>query len=145
MKRKSINQGLSICALLILVILTSGCVGPSVRTYGGDKLPKSEVAVIKGFQTTFPFYFPVDIGIEICYVDDGQLLKATKVEVLPGWHELVIRSYQSGGYSRFCRMSFNAEGGHQYEIRSRWDSLRKIVNITIFDVNTGATISEQSF
>jgi hypothetical protein len=148
MKRKSIVQGFLICAISVFIVLTHGCVGTTVRTYGGDKLPKSEVAVIKGFHSTviLPFVGLSEVGIEICYVDDGQLLEATKVEVLPGWHELVIRSYESpGDHSRFYRMSFNAEAGHKYEIRRRWDSLRKIVNITIVDVNTSATISEQSF
>ena len=141
MKRETIIQWLSICAVfLILVVLASGCVGPRVRTYSGDKLTKSEVAVIKGrYYFALLFYDCVDI-----YSIDGKYPKATKVEVLPGWHELVILHYviNLGGYPpERVRAAFNFEAGHEYKIK--WPFLSPLVKI--IDVNTGVTIFSDAF
>lgn len=150
MKRKSINQGFSICLALIFFVLASGCVGPTVRTYKADKLPKPEVAVIKGYYVFALFgYMTIDIW-EVDTVGRTKPLKATKVEVLPGWHELTIRilseTWSGGRYLRYQRVAFNAEAGHEYKIRSPWEGfgIRK-GRIDIIDVNTGAIILSQPF
>ena len=135
MKRKSIIQGFPICVALIFVVLTSGCVGPRVRAYSGDKLQKPEVAVIKGRYYFTPLYYDcVDI-----YSIDGSILEATKVEILPGWHKLVIEHYVINlfGYPPECvHAEFNFEAGHEYKIKSPFISDL----IEIIDVNTGVTI-----
>jgi len=120
-KRESIIQGFLICATLIFLVLTSGCVsiGTTVRTYSGDKLQKSEVAVIKGW---WLFVLLGYEGLDIYSIDDA-ILKATKVEVLPGRHELVIRNYSFsfvapiGAPPEFVQMAFNFEAGHEYKIK----------------------------
>jgi hypothetical protein len=146
MKRKSIIQVFSICAALIFVLLTSGCIGPTVRTYSGDKLQKSEVAVIKGW---YGFYLLGETEMYIHSIDDSDL-KATKVEVLPGWHELVI--IHSDAYSGFIwgggvssdrvKVAFNFEAGHEYKIKYLYKGLL-IEGIKIIDVTTGAIIFSQ--
>ncbi len=56
MNAKSIIQRVSICVALIFIVLTSGCaIGPTIRTYSGDKLQRSEVSVIKGWWAFFLF------------------------------------------------------------------------------------------
>ena len=141
MKGKSIIKAFLICAALIFVVLTSGCaVGPTIRTYGGDKLQKSEVAVIKGWW--FYRLFGYD-GIDI-YNIDGNYLEATKVEVLSGWHELIIWNYDScflpwvscDGPS-YARVAFNFEAGHEYKIKGPCTGTS---GFKIVDVATGAMV-----
>jgi len=68
MKRDPIVQRFLACvAFLIFAVLTSGCAGPTVRTYSGDKLQKSEVAVIKGWYYFGPLYYS---SIDIYKIDD---------------------------------------------------------------------------
>ena len=142
MKRKSIIQGFLIYLALIFVVLASGCVSirPATKTYSGDRLQKSEVAVIKGW----PFYkvFGYD-GIDI-YSVDGKYIETTKVEVLPGWHELVIWNYgfrflpwgSCDGHSH-ARVAFNFKAGHEYEIKGEGIGTS---GLKIVDVATGAII-----
>jgi hypothetical protein len=142
MKRKSIIRGFLIYLALIFVVLASGCVsiGPTTKSYSGDRLQKSEVAVIKGW--SFYRLFGYD-GIDI-YSIDGNYLEATKVEVLPGWHELIIWNYDScflpwvscDGPS-YARVAFNFEAGHEYEIKG---SGIDTPGFKIVDVATGAII-----
>jgi hypothetical protein len=145
MRRKSIIQKFSICAALIFAILASGCVigpntiGPTTWTYSGEpiRLPKSEVAVIKGYWYLHLFGYG---GVDI-YSLDGNLLEATKVEVSPGWHELVIREYVFSlaaigpNPPAYTRGAFNFETGHEYKIKNPLFTGCKIV-----DVTTGAVI-----
>ena len=143
MKRESIIQGFSTCvALLIFFVFASGCisVGPAVRTYSGDKLQKSEVAVIKGWWT---FYLIGYQGVDI-YSIDGTVLRATKVEVLPGWHELDIRYYffsmiaLVGAPFDYAQVGFNFEAGHEYRIKTHFKANAEYIDIV--DVTTGANI-----
>ncbi len=145
MKRKSIIQGFSICAALIFVILTSGCaVGPTIRTYSGDKLQKSEVAVIKGW---WLFALLGYGGFDIYSIDDT-VLEATKVEASPGRHELVIRSYSFsfvapvGAPPESAQVAFNFEAGHEYKIKYKGIGTPgfKQDGIIIVDVTTGDII-----
>jgi len=143
MKRKSIKV-FSICAALIFVLLTSGCVGPAVRTYSGDKLQKSEVAVIKGWNYFAVFgYDCIDI-----YRIDGSSLKARNVEVLPGWHELEIRWYNFnfveplGLPPRYAEVKLNFEAGHEYKIMALFKGILQ-EGVKIIDVTTGAIILSQ--
>jgi len=45
MKQESTIQGFSLCAVLIFVILTSGCA--TTRMYTGEALPAEEIAAIR--------------------------------------------------------------------------------------------------
>jgi hypothetical protein len=135
----------SIYAALIFVVVTSGCaIGPTIRTYSGDKLQKSEVAVVKG---QWEFYLLGYGGLDI-YSVDGNELRATKVEVLPGWHELVIRLYVfaflpwGGSPPRYAYVAYNFEAGHEYKIKSK--SLIKD-DYYIVDASTGAITWEFSW
>jgi hypothetical protein len=145
MKREYIIQRFPICLALIFIVLTSGCaIGPTIRTYSGDKLQKSEVAVMKG---SWLFVLLGYGGFDV-YSVDGKDLRATKVEVLPGWHTLIIRDYSfsfvapMGAPPRYAGVTFNFEAGHEYKIKSK--SLIKD-DYYIVDVSTGATISEFSW
>jgi hypothetical protein len=145
MKRKSIIRGPSICVALIFVILTSGCVGPTVRTYSGDKLQKSEVAVIKGWIVVFPLE-----GLYISQID-GRPVDTTKLEVLPGVHTLVIRRFEIpftiGLFSEGDRVlpkfevgaEYNFEAGHQYKIKFLYKGIL-IDGVKIIDATTGDII-----
>ena len=139
MKRQSIIRGFPICmALLIFVVLTSGCfsVTPKVRTYSGDKLQKSEVAVIKGKYYHVPLFFFENIDI---YRFDGSKVETTEVEALPGWHELVVMRYSIRLFAdvpESCMASSNFEASHEYKIK--WPFWRDRARIV--DVNTGVTI-----
>jgi hypothetical protein len=142
MKRKSIIHGFPIYLALIFVVLASGCVsiGPTTKGYSGDKLQKSEVAVIEG--CWFLSLLGYD-GIDI-YSIDGNYLEATKVEVLPGWHELIIWNYDlcflpwglCDGPS-YARVAFNFEAGHEYKIKGPGIGTP---GFKIVDVATGAII-----
>ena len=150
MKRESIIQMFSICVALIFVIITSGCVsiGPTMKSYNGDKLQKSEVAVIKGWLLIGVFQYE---GIDI-YGIDGSTLEATKVEVLPGWHELVIRRYVFVFFPKlpwgedtppsYAPVAFNFEAGHEYKIKY-WMVGILTEGVKIIDVTTGAIILTQ--
>jgi len=144
MKRKSIIQVFSIYAALIFVLLTSGCVGPTVMTYSGDKLQKSEFAVIKG---GYDFYLLGGNRNYIWRIDDSYT-EDTKVEVLPGRHELVIKHfiyYLLGGSSSDCiRGAFNFEAGHEYKIKYLYKGIFR-EGVKIIDVTTGAMIFSQSW
>jgi hypothetical protein len=67
-------QELSIFLALILIILTSGCAGPKLRTYSGDEIQKSEVAVIQGRYYFTPLYYD---SVIIYNIDDGKFLGVT--------------------------------------------------------------------
>ncbi len=150
MKREPIIQMFSIFTALIFVVFASGCisVGPTVRTYSGDKLQKSEVAVIKGWWTFALLGYE---GLDI-YALDGNNLRATKVEVLPGKHSLTIRWYHFGftllppfeQYERYTEAEFNFEAGHKYKIKYRYEKGILIEGVKIIDVTTGAIIWESS-
>jgi len=140
--RRSIIHELLIFVPIILVILTSGCVGAKVRTYSLPELQKTEVAVIKGRWYLTPIYYK---SIEI-YMVDGKVPAATQVEVLPGWHELVIENYTFSFVQLFpgppipcARAAFNCEAGHEYKIKTA-DFVSEGGLIEIVDVNTGVTI-----
>jgi hypothetical protein len=150
MKRESVIQMFSICVALIFVVLTSGCVsiGRTKKSYSGDKLHKSEVAVIKGRYYYALLYYD---GVVI-YKIDGKCMGlphfepflpgSTKVEVLPGWHELVILHYVINlfGFPPNCvRAAFNFEAGHKYRIKTPLLTDTGDL-VTIIDVNTGVTI-----
>jgi hypothetical protein len=120
-----------------LVVLASGCVGPRIRTYSGDKLTKSEVAVIKGrYYFALLYYDCIDIKVI------GSYPKGTQVQVLPGWHELIIRHYVINllGFPPNCvRAAYNFEAGHEYRIKAPLMGDTGDL-VEIIDVNTGVTI-----
>lgn len=148
MKRKSIIQVFSICAALIFVLLTSGCVGPTVRVYEedklpeGDKLPTSEFAVIKG---GYDFYLLGGHRIYIWRIGYTPT-EATEVEVSPGRHKLFIKHftyYLLGGSSSRCVLDvFNFEAGHEYKIKYLYKGIFR-EGVKIIDVTTGAMIFSQ--
>ena len=116
-----------------------------MKSYTGDKLQKSEVAVIKGWWDFTPFGYS---GIDI-YSIDSNYLKATKVDVLPGWHELVIRDYDFSFLpwgltqpTRYADVAFNFEAGHEYKIKFKGTFTP---GFKIMDVTTGSMILELSF
>ena len=142
MKRKSVIRGFLIYLALISVVLASGCasVGPATKSYSGDRLQKSEVAVIKGWSLYRLFGYD---GIDI-YSIDGNYLEATNVEVLPGRHELIIWNFDfcylpwgSCDGPSYARVAINFEAGHEYEIKGPDTDTS---SFKIVDVSTDAII-----
>jgi hypothetical protein len=81
------------------------------------------------------------------YSIDGSYPKATKVEVLPGRHELIIREYVIslspwGGPAKCVNAAFDFEAGHKYKIKTLYKGIL-IEGIKIVDVATGAIIFSQ--
>ncbi len=141
-RQSSILRAFLIFGAIILAILTSGCVGTKVKTYGGDELQKTETAVIKGSYYFSPAWYH---SIEIWDVD-GKRPQATQVEVLPGWHELIILetvfsffAVFPGGPSFCVQASCDFEAGHEYRIKTT-TFIDKNDLMEIVDVNTGVTI-----
>jgi hypothetical protein len=136
----------SVCLALISVILASGCVrlGPAVRTYSGDRLQKSEVAIIKGWWYSIILVWD---SIKI-YEIDGCSVNTTKLEVLPGRHELVIRNNDGSLVAlmstpeKRARVDYNFEAGHEYKIKY-WFKGILIEGVEIIDISTGDIIYRQ--
>jgi hypothetical protein len=137
------------------IALTVGCAGPRARMYKGPELPKAEVAVLEGHYVFvyfgLGFYFG---GYEIITVDKeapgevGISGLAHKVELLPGWHHVLIRSFSNvlipggpgapGGSSdseSLHELEFNAEAGRQYKIKKQGSLL------TIVDTQADAMVA----
>jgi hypothetical protein len=141
MKRQSIIQGFPICVvLLIFVVLTSGCVGPTVTTLSAVKLQNSEVAVIKGrYYFTLLSYDCVEVNSI-----DYRIERTTNLEFPPGRHELLI--LHSANYLllvnnfKCAPALLNFEAGHEYKIKLPFLSNR----VRIIDVNTGVTIFSET-
>lgn len=123
--------------------------GPAMKIHSVDKL-QEEVAIIKGRYYFTPLYYDgvlilkID-GIYVGYTRDDPLPASTKVEVLPGWHELVILHsiipyVVANNYHECVRGAFNFEAGHEYKIKSPFFSHL----VEIVDVNTGVTIFSQT-
>ncbi|OGP95067.1 MAG: hypothetical protein A2157_19885 [Deltaproteobacteria bacterium RBG_16_47_11] len=152
MKRKSMVQAFPACVVfLILLVLTSACAGPTstVRTYSDNKLPESEVAVIRGWYYFLPGAYRC---IDIYKVDDSYP-KAIKVELLPGRHELIIRDYviqiispwgPAPGCSGIVYATINFEPGHEYKIKTLYKGILE-EGIKIVDVTTGAIVFSGSW
>jgi len=83
MKRKSIMRPLSICAVLIFVILTSGCAATR-RMYTGEASPKEQVAVM-GAVSKFKFNY--NVFVWICSLDEElqNLLALEKLKLCLGF------------------------------------------------------------
>ena len=142
MKRRSIIRGFLIYLTLIFVVSACGCasIGPATKSYSGDRLEKSGIAVIKGGSVYRLFGYD---GIDI-YSMDGNYLEAAKVEALPGWHELIIWNHGfcfvpwvSCDGPSYARVAFNFEAGHEYKIEGSGIGTS---GFKIVDVGTGATV-----
>ena len=80
-------------------------------------------------------------------IDTDDPLKATKVEVLPGRHRLIVSIYTSFGLSppleNLLKVPSNAEIGHEYKIKYRLVGFRK-AHVYVKVVNTGTIIFSQT-
>jgi len=139
MKREPIIQhSLTYAIFFILIALASGCVGAKVRTYSGDNLKKSEVSVIKG-RYYYALLFYESIVIESV---DGKAVRATKVELLPGKHEIRMKKYVINLFGFppvYGYATLNVEAGHKYKIKSSLLCDRDDL-VEIKDLNTGITV-----
>jgi len=153
MKQKFINQGLLICAVLILVILSSGCA--TTRMYTGEALPKEKIAVITGSHNQ-RFLSSKGVDVSIVSVNEEWLKKPyqgrfQRIEVIPGGHEILaaiygIQCYYNGLWG-WCNtillqqpeLELNVQAGHEYKIKVEnwWKPGGFIV---IVDTNTGEVI-----
>ena len=152
MKRKSIIERLSIFMALIFVILTSGCATTVTRMYKGEELPIQEIAVITQSSKRFPM-----VEVHICSVDEelleSPLLGSLKVEVMPGFHKVVVSIHWAErplgdfyglfrqDFLYFCILEFTAEAGHQYKIKTLDLSKGNCLSIGLVDIQSGAVIA----
>jgi len=125
--------------LSLIALLLFGCVGPTVRTYVGHELARSEVAVLKGHYlflwVVYGFrHTGYDIRVGPSEYKVGLSEYAGKVELLPGRHPVTIREFSETispvGGSGSCRcyaLEFNAEPGREYKIKKQ-GSLLTIVD-----------------
>ena len=148
--------------ILLVVILISGCATP--RMYEGPKLPKEQVAIIKGDHSPKLLFAPA-IFIRSSYVGflgtDGNAFKPiylqpggypSKIEVLPGYHKVIVllhkeafRGYAGPIYERNKAISleFYAEAGHDYLIKvPRW--WKEGSPITVVDVGSGEVVASET-
>lgn len=160
MEREYIIQRLLICSALIFVTLTSGCA--AMRMYTGEALPKEQVAVIKGSSKTYLYY---NVMISIVSVDEELRTypSANKVEVMPGFHKVVIMIWvyenrhniflqlAARSFTDYYAFEFTAESGQQYKIetvdflsffRSTVPVPRSSL-IAVVDINSGSVVARQ--
>ncbi len=162
MNPKSIIQGIPICAVLIFVILISGCATTTIATrmYSGDALQKEQVVTIEGKDTMeirpgrFSSPYCKSHG-RILDVDGQHLSPTKKCEVLPGLHNVVIQvEYQgdNGGIilsriegNTLVSLQFNAEAGHQYRISMRywqyWQPWKAGLHVLVVDAKSGKLVA----
>jgi len=143
--------GWKVILVALVLALTVGCVGPRARMYKGPELPKAEVAVLKGHYVFVYFLLGIYFGgYEIIAVDKeapgevGISGLAHKVELLPGWHHILIRRFSNvlafspgppSSDSKSFELEFNAEAGHEYKIKKKGSLL------TIVDTQSGEVVA----
>lgn len=137
--------------ILILVILflitVMGCMPQ--RAYVGDPLPSNQVAVI--YAGLAKLRYTVSEYMEIESVDNRPIKGSHKysVEVLPGDHVLKVTRFQRVcGYftcdkndTQFGTVSFNAEAGKVYRLKSKWKD--GVLYFWIDERETGKIISNE--
>lgn len=148
-KHKTQSKNLAvpiIFSLLIPVILCTGCSAPRFRAYKGPLRKSTEIAVIK----------TPDQALSVIRVDDEylrfsklqSLIYHTKwaeiVEVEPGEHKLLLMHDGLLTKKDFW-ISFNAEAGHIYEIRTYQEKLETVYRIIdITEKRTVLTLQEST-
>jgi len=118
MKVKSI---LSIFILSAIFVLW-GCGSGTYRMYSGPQLPKSQVAVL-GWDST----------INVILVDGSLVPRCSRIELVPGDHNVQVGYSSSGFRSRQDRfINFTAEAGHRYRISHSIDSSSKLMHWSVW-------------
>jgi hypothetical protein len=144
-----------ILIILWLALLTSGCV--TMRMYEGEQLPKEQIAIIKG---SLKYYAYAYLYVNLKEVDGIQSRfegpTSSAVEVLPGWHEIVVsvtRKIGSGGQysiiadavpppSDYYTLSFYAMPGQKYKVKSSfWRTKNALV--TVVNTHSGEIVASQ--
>ena len=95
-------------AMLLVIMLAGGCA--TYRAYPGKKRPKAEVAVLS-------------VPTLTQYVVDGEPAPAqsvSKIELLPGRHEVEWTFTYPNDYREPQQVSFRAEAGQRYRLGQRF-------------------------
>jgi hypothetical protein len=80
--------------------------------YSGPRLPKSQVALLRWDSVT-----------NVILVDGKLIPRCSRIELVPGDHNVQVGYSSSGFRSRYDRViNFTAEAGHRYRISHSIDS-----------------------
>lgn len=104
----------SILSIFVLsgILMLWGCGPGTYRMYAGPRLPKSQVALLRW-----------DSAINVVLVDGRLVPRCSKIELLPGDHDVQVGYSSSGFRSRRDRLiHFTAEAGHRYRVGHSIDS-----------------------
>ncbi len=127
--------------VVIAMLLASVACSSTERLHDGTKLP-SELAVVSVDESALPLQFTLfnAVGGRILRVD-GRKLRADRVELLPGRHDLCVEFSQPLGFTQQGRVAFDAEAGKQYALRLQLHRERGQL-IVLTDAETGAVIAD---
>ena len=99
----------SVSGALIFAVIATGCA--PLRMYPGNRLPPGQVAVVSS-----------DVGhywkggarsVEIVSVD-GEKVRETAIEILPGVHRVEVEAKWSNGWKDKSELTFSAMAGERY-------------------------------
>lgn len=152
MKRHMIkDMKYAIVFFIFFLMLTSGCVAPTFRTYDGD-LPKEHIAVIKPTEHRVSYVTELvneSTKVKVQEVDGEEISTDTRrIEVLPGNHQLkcYLEYMENVIYVLLIKkglpqtLKFTAEAGHVYKVYGKWNSVDD-TPMWIVDEQTGAVVA----
>jgi hypothetical protein len=145
------NTKYIITFVLVFLMLNSGCIAPTFRTYDGN-LPTEQIAVIKLIESEASSVIePVNevTKVKVQEIDGEKIRTDTrKIEVLPGEHQLIcyLEHTENIRYILLIEkglpqtLTFKAEAGHVYEVYGKWNSVDDTA-IWIVDKQTGSVVA----
>ena len=99
-------------SILLAILILWGCGPGTCRMYSGPRLPKSQVAFLHW-----------DSAINVILVDGRLVPRCSRIELVPGDHDIQVGYSSSGLRSRQDQLvNFAAEAGHRYRINYSIDS-----------------------
>lgn len=141
----------AITFLLFFLMLNSGCVAPTFRTYDGI-LPPEKIAIIKLTESEVTSVIELENAVTKVIVQEIDSVKirtdTRKIEVLPDEHQLICYLEHMENIISFLLITkglpqtlvFKAEAGHVYKVYGKWNSVDD-TPIWIVDKQTGSVVA----
>src|SRR5215470_14409809 len=99
----------SVSGALIFAVIATGCA--PLRMYPGNRLPPGQVAVVS---SDVEHYWKGGArSVEIVSVD-GEKVRETAIEILPGVHRIEVEAKWSNGWKDKSELPFSAMAGERY-------------------------------
>jgi len=99
----------SVSGALIFAVMATGCA--PLRMYPGNRLPPGQVAVVS---SDVEHYWKGGArSVEIVSVD-GEKVRETAIEILPGVHRIEVEAKWSNGWKDKSELTFSAMAGERY-------------------------------